>query len=110
MPSNGEKQRRREIVRGIRDKEHAEAEARRPISNADLRDLFELLEITLFERRDGKIWCHCDHTLRRSREFLRSRSLPEETIAEWFGEYGGFCDCEVAYNVADYWAKHVGCE
>lgn len=72
-----------------------------PISKADLHDLFNLLEKTLFERRDGKILCYCDHTLRRSREFLRSRSLPEDIITEWFGEYGGFCDCEVAYNVAD---------
>jgi hypothetical protein len=110
MTNKTEKQRRREIVRGIHDKEHADAEARMPISKTDLRDLFVLLESTLFERRGGKIWCHCDHTLRRSREFLQSRSLPEDTIAEWFGEYGGFCDCEVAANVTDYWAKHVGYE
>jgi hypothetical protein len=81
-----------------------------PISKTDLGYLFELLESTLFERRDGKIWCHCDHTLRRSREFFQSRSLPEAAIAEWLGEYGGFCDCEVAYNVADYWEKHVAKE
>jgi hypothetical protein len=108
MPSKAEKQRRREIVRGIRDRDHAEAEARMPISKAHLRELFDLLESTLFERRGDTIWCHCDHTFRHSREFLRSRSLPEDTITEWFGEYGGFCDCEVAYNVADYWSKHVG--
>lgn len=79
-----------------------------PISKANLRDLFQLLDGTLFERRGGKIWCYCDHTLRRSREFLHSRSLPEDIIVEWLGEYGGFCDCEVALNVTDYWAKHVG--
>jgi hypothetical protein len=107
MPSKSEKQRRRQIVVGIRDKEHAEAEASMPISKADLRDLFALLDSTLFERRGDATWCHCDHTLRRSREFLRSRSLPEDAIAEWLGKYGGFCDCEVAANVTDYWAKHV---
>ena len=79
-----------------------------PISKPDLRDLFELLDSALFERRDEKIWCYCDHTLRRTREFLRSRSLAEDTIAEWFSEYGSYCDCEVAQNVADYWARHVG--
>ncbi|MBW4690698.1 MAG: DUF2695 domain-containing protein [Lyngbya sp. HA4199-MV5] len=108
MPSKLEKQRRREIIRGIREREHADAEARMPISKADLRDLFKMLDSTLFEQRDDEIWCYCDHTLRRSREFLRSRSLPEDSIAEWFGEYGGFCDCEVASNVTAHWAKHIG--
>src|SRR5215813_8088507 len=104
MRSKAEKQKRREIVRGIRDREHAEAEARMPISKSDLRDLFQLLDSTLFEERGDKIWCYCDNTLRRTREFLRLRSLPEETIANWLGEYGGFCDCEVAANVSSYWA------
>jgi hypothetical protein len=108
MPSKGEKRRRRAIVRGMREKEHAEAEARMPISKVDLRDLFELLDKTLFEERGEQIWCHCDHTLRKTREFLRSRSLPEETIANWLKEYGGYCDCEVAANVSNYWAEHVG--
>src|SRR5262245_27834041 len=108
MPSKTEKQRRRAITRGIRDREYAEAEARMPISKKDLRDLFELLDRTLFERRGDKIWCHCDRTLRRTREFLRARSLPEDTIAAWFSEYGGRCDCEVAANVSNYWATHVG--
>lgn len=108
MPSKEEKQRRREIVRAIRDREHAEAEARMPIPKADLRDLFEFLDSTLFERRGDKIWSYCDHSLRRSHEFLRSRSLPEDAIAKWLGEYGGFCDCEVAANVTQYWAKYVG--
>ena len=96
------------MVRSMQEREHAQAEARMPISKADLKDLFALLDSTLFERRGGKIWCHCDHTLRRTRDFLRSRSLPEDTIAEWLKTYGGYCDCEVAANVTDYWAKHVG--
>jgi hypothetical protein len=69
-----------------------------PISKADLRDLFEFLDRTLFEQRGDKPWCYCDHKLRRSRDFLRSRSLPVETIVDWFGEYGGCCDCEIAAN------------
>jgi Protein of unknown function (DUF2695) len=79
-----------------------------PISKTDLRSLFELLDSTLFERRGDQTWCYCDHTLRRTREFLQSRSLPEDAIAAWLGEYGGYCDCEVAANVTDYWAGLVG--
>ena len=108
MPSKAEKQRRRAIVRDIRDTEHSEVEARMPISKPDLRDLLEMLDSTLFERRDGRTWCRCDHSLRRTREFLRSRNLAEDAIVSWLGEYGGYCDCEVAANVSDYWAEHVG--
>ena len=109
MPSKAEKDRRRAMVRDIRDREHADAEARMPISKADLRELFGLLDSTLFERRGAQTWCHCDDTLRRTREFLRSRSLDQEIVATWLGEYGGRCDCGVAANVANYWARHVGC-
>ncbi|HXC36008.1 MAG TPA: hypothetical protein VNV43_09055 [Candidatus Acidoferrales bacterium] len=83
MPSKAEKQRRRAIVRDIRQKEHSEAEARMPISKSDLRDLFGMLDRTPYEKPDGKIWCRCDHTLRYTREFLRSRNLPEDIVAEW---------------------------
>jgi hypothetical protein len=110
MRSKDEKRRRRAIVRGMREKEHAEAEARMPISKVDLRDLFELLDSTLFERRGEQIWCYCDHTLRRTREFLRARGLPEEVTANWLKEYGGYCDCGVVANVSNYWAEHVGYE
>jgi len=104
MPGKEEKKRRRAIIRGIRQQERAEAEARMPISKTDLRGLLDFLEATIFEKRGDKNWCYCDHTLRQTREFLRSRSLPEDSIAEWLGDYGGFCDCEVASNVGDYWS------
>jgi hypothetical protein len=108
MPGKTEKARRRAIVRGIREAEYSEAEARLPISKIDLRDLFTFLDSTLFERRGNKFWCHCDHTLRRTKEFLQSRSISEDAVAAWLGEYGGFCDCEVAANVRGYWAHRVG--
>jgi hypothetical protein len=107
MASKAEKQRRRAITREIRRKEHSDAEARMPISKSDLRDLFETLDGTLYEKREGGIWCHCDHTLKQTRAFLRSRALPEDPIVRWLGEYGGYCDCEVAANVSNYWAEHV---
>jgi hypothetical protein len=41
-------------------------------------------------------------------EFLRSRALAEDAIVEWLGKYGGYCDCEVAANVSNNWAQHIG--
>jgi hypothetical protein len=104
MSSNTEKARRKAIVHAIQDKEEAEAFARKPIPNALLLALFDHLETTLFESHDGKIHSKCDHTLNVSRAFLRSAGVENvEEVMEWFGEYGGFCDCEISYNVTDYW-------
>ena len=108
MPSKADKQKRRAIVREIRSKEFSEAEARMPISKNDLRDLFEMLDGTLYEEREGGIRCRCDHTLHHTREFLRSHALVEDVIVKWLGEYGGYCDCEVAGNVSNYWAERIG--
>jgi hypothetical protein len=104
MPSKAEKERRKALVQQIQQKERAEARARKPIADADLKALFEHLETTLFEQRGDKIWCHCDHTLNKSRAFLESRAVQNvDEICTWFGEYGGYCDCEVAANVTESW-------
>ena len=104
MPSHAEKERRKAIVRAIQSKEEAAAFARKPISDEVLVRLIEHLEDAIFERRDGKIISKCDHTLNVSGTFLRNAGIENvEEVLEWFGEYGGFCDCEVSYNVADYW-------
>jgi hypothetical protein len=66
--------------------------------------LLEHLESELFERRDesGPI-NRCDHSLGLTRKYLARLELWDDGLVEWFGEYGGFCDCEVAFNVFDYW-------
>jgi hypothetical protein len=108
MPSRQEKHRRRAIVQAQVDEKWAEAEARMPISKKDLKDLLDMLESTIFERRsDGTIWCYCDETLARTRAFLGSRNLSEADIVAWLHEYGGFCDCEVSANVGDSWADRL---
>jgi hypothetical protein len=104
MAGKLEKQRRRAIVQQLRATEWEEACARKPIPDEHLVALIDHLEATLFTRIDGKIVARCDHTFNRSRAFLHERGVTHiDEVCEWFGEYGGFCDCEVAYNVADYW-------
>jgi hypothetical protein len=41
----------------------------------------------------------CDHTHRRTIEFLRQHGLDVEPVVAWFEGLGGFCDCEVMSNV-----------
>ena len=104
MPARLEKQRRRAIVKALRVVEHAAAEAARPLEKRVLRELLPYLEDALLIRAtDGSILTPCDHTLKLTENFLRSRELWSNDLPKWFAEYGGFCDCEVMYNVFDYW-------
>ena len=71
-----------------------------PMPHADLRALFDFLD-----RKDAP---QCDHTLRETIEFLQQRALDVERIILWLNEYGGYCDCEVIYNVDDKFGEIVG--
>jgi hypothetical protein len=64
-----------------------------PVSHQDLRDLFDH-----FDAPDSP---PCDHTLRRTIQFLSQRSLDAERVLSWLRENGAHCDCEVTANVED---------
>jgi len=70
------------------------------LSLQDLRELFDHLD------REGAP--PCDHTLRETEAFLRSRGLNVERVLPWLREHGGYCDCEVIYNVDDKFGEFVG--
>jgi hypothetical protein len=101
MPNKDEKKRRRAIVREIKQKERAEAEAAMPISKPDLKALFEYVEVKFQE--EG-----CNNTLSATRAFLSQRQLSEELIIDWLIDQGGGCDCEVMANVEETWGEYVG--
>ncbi|ATQ78647.1 DUF2695 domain-containing protein [Massilia violaceinigra] len=69
-----------------------------PISREHLAGLFDHLDAALGREP-------CQHTLRLTRLFLTSHSLPEATVVPWLGQYGGYCDCEVLANVEDRWGE-----
>ena len=64
-----------------------------------LKELFDFLD------REGA--SPCDHTLRETIEFLRERDLDVGRIVPWLQEHGGYCDCEVIYNVEDIFGEIV---
>ena len=43
----------------------------------------------------------CNHTHRETIEFLKSRNIAPASVIPWLQAHGGFCDCEVIYNVYD---------
>lgn len=87
------------LKKGWKKQEHQKLVASIPISHDDLRDLFNHLD------RGG---VECDHTLRETIEFLQQRGLDVERVVDWLHEYGGFCDCEVIYNVDEKFGEIVG--
>ena len=71
-----------------------------PMPHQDLRDLFDYLD-----RPNAR---QCDHTFCETVEFLQKRNLNVDSIVAWLRENGGFCDCEVIYNVDDKFGEIVG--
>jgi hypothetical protein len=43
----------------------------------------------------------CGHTLREAIEFLEKRGLEVQRLVAWLHEHGGYCDCEVIFDVDD---------
>ena len=62
-----------------------------PMPQEDLLDLLNYL--------DRENPPPCDHTLRETVEFLQKRGLDVERVVPWLREHGGYCDCEVIFNV-----------
>lgn len=47
---------------------------------------------------DKTIW-NCDHTHKRATKILRAMGCDVPTSLSFFREHGGYCDCEVLFNV-----------
>ncbi len=44
---------------------------------------------------------HCDHSHRLTSEFLRAEELDATGVLPWLRNHGGYCDCEVLFNLED---------
>lgn len=102
MPSKEEKARRKAMVKKITEKQFDEEVAKMPISKSDLKALFDYL--------DRPNPPPCDRTFKETIEFLEKHNLNKDVIIPWLNEYGGYCDCEVIFNVDDKWGEYVGRE
>ena len=95
-----DKDRKKELKRAWQDQERAKLIESIPVSHTDLHDLFDYLD------REGAP--ACDHTLRETIQFLKERNLVIEPVVAWLQQHGGFCDCEVIFNVDDKFGEIVG--
>jgi len=97
MPTKSELQHRKSLVHAIANEKRLESESSMPISKQTLAALFDYLDVAL--------GTGCDHSLKHTREFLRTHELAESVVIPWLGQYGGYCDCEVLGNVEEAWSK-----
>jgi hypothetical protein len=84
------------MLREVKAQRRATARNKLPLSNDQLRALFDILDIELPARG-------CDHTLNIVRQWLQERGIPEASVVEWLRENGGYCDCEALANAKQAW-------
>ncbi len=94
-----DKKKKRELVKKLKAEAFAKEVEAMPISKEDLGDLFDWL--------DRPEAFECDHSLKQTLEFLNNRDLDHSIIIPWLNEYGGYCDCEVLFNVEDKWEDFI---
>ena len=94
MPSKAEKERRKQLHREIAQKEHEKFLNSLPLDKSYILDLFDFLDVELEERG-------CNHNYQLTNEFLKPKGLDKESVFEWFREQGGYCDCEILFNIEE---------
>lgn len=87
-----EKDRRKALKHNFKAKEKELILSNLPISLDTLKELFDWLDKKLANE-------DCDNTFKQTQTFIDSYNLPEKTLLEWVENQGGYCDCEILYNV-----------
>jgi hypothetical protein len=75
-----------------------------PLPAEELAELFTVLEVLLLRRK-------CTGTLSMCERWLGGRGHVVERVSSWLQDNGGFCDCEVLFNVVPklpraYWPQN----
>ena len=94
MPSKEEKQRRRKIKLELRQKEEQAFLENLPINKETILELFDYLY-------DNDAIKNCNHNFKITNTFLEEKDIKNDKIHAWFNEFGGYCDCEILYNIEE---------
>ncbi|WOS41256.1 DUF2695 domain-containing protein [Xanthomonas rydalmerensis] len=97
MTEDPKAQGRKALRRKVEFEQRTSEKAALPLPKETLWALFDHLNDAL---ADG-----CDHSLRLTTQFLASHGVAPESVIPWLGAHGGFCDCEVLFNVEERWGK-----
>jgi hypothetical protein len=91
MPDKTEKAKRKELLHAVREDARRKVRDSLPVPVTVLKALFDYVDAQLESSQ-------CDDTLRHTRDFIRSHSLPEEAVVNLLEDNGGHCDCEAVAN------------
>ena len=95
MPDKNEKERRKQLQKDLQEKALMEFEESLPISRELFLDLFDVLDQELEKKG-------CDDSLMLTKQFLKIKRVQNtDEVEKFLKENGGFCDCEVLYNVEE---------
>ena len=95
MPDKKEIERRKQLAKELIEKNKREFEQSLPISREKFQNLFDFLD-----EKVGELGCN--DTLKLTLEFLNQNNIQNiQKVKEWLNEKGGYCDCEVLYNVEE---------
>jgi hypothetical protein len=86
------KQERKARVKKWQAAERTELVASMPMTPQQLNALVDYLDANLKS---------CDHTTKLTAIFLHVEKLDKNRVLPWLAEQGGYCDCEVIYNLGD---------
>jgi hypothetical protein len=87
-------ERKKELRKAFKDQELKAARGRMCLAPDQLRELRDYLDATISE-----LGIPCDHTLSRATEWAKREGLEVERVLTSMRAFGGFCDCEVLFNV-----------
>jgi hypothetical protein len=92
MPNEQEKEHRKHIRDQLKQQERDSFVQSLPVNQEVFKQLFDYL--------DAELQLHaCDHTDTLTRYFLDKTCANADEVIEWLNEHGGFCDCEIVWNV-----------
>jgi hypothetical protein len=89
-----DKRRKKELRQQYKKQEQVEACRQMCLQPDQLRALLDYLDEQMFQ-----VGIACDHTLSRTRTWAANEGLDPERVLESVRSFGGYCDCEVAFNV-----------
>ena len=94
MPSKEEKEKRRKFKLEQKEKEQQNFLNNLPISKEIILEMFDFLH-------ENDALKKCNHNFDITKSFLTKKNIILEKTYNWLEKYGGYCDCEILYNVEE---------
>jgi hypothetical protein len=104
-----DKNTRRALKNSVKAAERQKFLAAMPLSVEKTQALFDFVAAKIGPIGDN-LASSCDHTLRYAKVWCAQNNVAEVRLVEWLQEHGGFCDCEILWNVDERLEEALGVE